>query len=49
MCLSLQNTSSVGVYDVVQDTSPGEMTMEESLPHKGNQSVLTLGVVVTIV
>ncbi len=36
MCLSLQNTSSVGVYDVVQDNSPGEMTMEEPLSHKGN-------------
>ncbi len=36
MCLSLQNTSSVGVHDVVQDNSPGQMTMEEPLPHKGN-------------
>ncbi len=36
MCLSLQNTSSVGVYDVVKDNSPGQMTMEEPLPSKGN-------------
>ncbi len=35
MFLSLQNTSSVGVYDVVKDDSPGQMTMEEPLSHKG--------------
>ncbi len=28
MCLSLQNTSSIGVYDVIKDNSSGEMTKD---------------------
>ncbi len=38
MCLSLQNTSSVGVYDVVQDDSPGAEEMQRKEKDLADQS-----------
>ncbi len=42
MCLSLQNTSSVGEY---KGNSTGQMTKEEPLPHKGTPTITCMDVV----